>query len=93
MAEGQTLLYIRNTLSQVVPVPEVYGWCKDDSQTFIYMELIDGITLEKSWDNISEDGRIAVCQQLRHIIDTWRGLKQDFAPPFIGEQGTRCFWI
>ncbi|OCK74427.1 phosphotransferase enzyme family protein-like protein [Lepidopterella palustris CBS 459.81] len=85
IAEGQTLLFIRNTLSPVVPVPEVYGWCKHDGQTFIYMELIDGITLEKSWDTITEDGRVSVCQQLRYMVDAWRGLKQDFSPHFIGD--------
>lgn len=85
IAEGQCLLFIRNTLSDIVPVPEVYGWCKDDEQVFIYMELVDGITLEKSWETMTESERMAVCQQLREMINAWRGLKQEFSPPFIGE--------
>ncbi|OAL55171.1 kinase-like protein [Pyrenochaeta sp. DS3sAY3a] len=87
IAEGQCLLFVRNNLSNVVPIPEVYGWCKDDGQVFIYMELVEGITLEKSWEAMAESERMAVCQQLREMINAWRGLKQEFSPPFIGHVG------
>ncbi|KAH7412208.1 kinase-like domain-containing protein [Phaeosphaeria sp. MPI-PUGE-AT-0046c] len=85
--EGQCLLFMRNTLSEVVPVPEVYGWCKDDDQVFIYMELLDGITLEKSWDTMAEGERMSVCQQLHDMDDALRGLKQDSWQPFVGHVG------
>jgi hypothetical protein len=85
VAEGQCLFLVRRTLSQAVPVPEVYGWCKDDGQVFIYMELIDGVTLEKSWETLIEDDRLAICQQLRHMIDAWRSLKHDSTSPLIGK--------
>ncbi|KAH6618833.1 hypothetical protein C7974DRAFT_400979 [Boeremia exigua] len=81
LAEGQCLLFIRNTLSRVVPVPEVYGWCKDGNQVFIYMELVDGITLEKSWDTMIEGEKTSVCQQLHDMVDALGSIKQDF---FIG---------
>ncbi|KAF2258103.1 kinase-like protein [Lojkania enalia] len=87
IAEGQCLLFIRNNLSKAVPVPEVYGWCKDNGQVFIYMELVDGVTLEKSWDAMAQKDRISICQQLRHMVDAWRNLKQNFSPPFIGHVG------
>jgi hypothetical protein len=61
IAEGQCLLFVRSKLSPYVPVPEVYGWCKDDGQVFIYMELVDGITLEKSWEDMKEEDRLTVC--------------------------------
>jgi hypothetical protein len=77
IAEGQCLLFVRSKFSQCVPVPEVYGWCKDDGQVFIYMELIDGVTLEKSWEGMKEEDRLAVCEQLRGMIDAWRGLGCD----------------
>ncbi|KAF2123946.1 kinase-like protein [Dothidotthia symphoricarpi CBS 119687] len=86
IAEAQCLLFIRRTL-QTVPVPEVYGWCKDDNQVFIYMELMDGNTLEKSWEIMVEDDRLAICQQLRHMIDAWRSLENSYDPPFIGHVG------
>jgi hypothetical protein len=77
IAEGQCLLFIRSKLFPYVPVPEVYRWCKDDEQVFIYMELIDGVTLEKSWEGMNEEDRLAVCEQLRRMIDAWRGLGCD----------------
>ncbi|KAH8636030.1 hypothetical protein IG631_07864 [Alternaria alternata] len=49
------------------------------------MELVNGITLEKSWDNMNKEDRIAVCHQLRHMVDAWRNLKQDVKSPFIGK--------
>ena len=85
LAEGQCLLFIRNTLSEVVPVPEVYGWCKDGDQVFIFMELVNGMTLEKSWDTITEGERTSVCQQLHDMVDALRDVKQDCGPPFIGK--------
>ena len=89
VAEAQCLLFIRSQLSQTVPVPEVFGWRKNNNQIFIYMELVDGITLEKRWETMVEDDRLAICQQLRHMIEAWRGLKNGHAPPFIGES-TAC---
>jgi hypothetical protein len=85
LAEGQCLLFIRNTLSEVVPVPEVYGWCKDDDQVFIYMELVEGMTLEKSWNTMIEGEKTSICQELRNMVNAWRGIKQDSWPPFIGK--------
>jgi aminoglycoside phosphotransferase (APT) family kinase protein len=74
---------IRSKLSQHVPVPEVYKWCKDDGQVYIYMEFIDGVTLEKIWDGFNEEDRLAVCEQLRCMVDAWRSLEYDSDPAFI----------
>ncbi|KAH6612114.1 phosphotransferase enzyme family protein-like protein [Boeremia exigua] len=87
IAEGQCLLLIRSKLSQHVPVPEVYKWCKDDGQVFIYMELMNGVTLEKSWDGLDEGDRLAVCEQLRCMIAAWRGLGCTSDLTFIGHIG------
>lgn len=46
VAEAQCLWAVRH-LVPTLPVPELYGWCQDNGQTFIYMQLIDGITLEE----------------------------------------------
>ena len=42
IAEGQCLWMIRACLRDRVPVPEVYGWCRDGEEVFIYMEWIQG---------------------------------------------------
>ena len=81
--EGQCLLALRQLLPGTVPVPEVYGWRKDDGQVFIYMELVNGITLEKSWENMNKEDKIAICHQLRRMVDAWRNLKQDVKSPFV----------
>lgn len=63
VAEGQCLSAPRRALP-AVPVPEVYGWTHDDSQTFIYMELVPGKTLERRWSHLNPAGRVDVCKQL-----------------------------
>jgi hypothetical protein len=85
IAEGQCLMLVHRELSQDVPVPEVYGWCKDDEQVFIYMELIDGVTLETSWEGLNERDRLAICGQLRCMIDAWRNLACASDSAFIGK--------
>jgi hypothetical protein len=86
IAEAQCLLLFRKFLP-AVPVPEVYAWRKDGKQTFIYMELIAGVTLEECWTDLSEVERVAICQELRDMVKSWRKLPQDLISdvPFIGE--------
>ncbi|KAM5361432.1 hypothetical protein ACJZ2D_013122 [Fusarium nematophilum] len=88
--EGHCLVLVKE-LAPTVPVPEVYGWCEHGGQSFIYMELIQGPTLEEIWGDLDEKDRISVCQELRGMVQTWRGLSQDTTeatgatkPPFIG---------
>jgi hypothetical protein len=45
-AEAQCLWAIKRFLPEI-PVPEVYGWCQDGEEVFIYMELVQGVTLEQ----------------------------------------------
>ena len=85
IAESQCLLIVPSKLSQYVPGPEVYGWCKDDGQVFIYMELMDGVTLEKSWEGLNEEDRLAVCKQLRCMVDAWRSLECESDSAFTGK--------
>lgn len=84
VAEGQCLWAIRRLLP-AVPVPEVYGWCREDEQTFIYMELIDGITLEQAWPDLDVEEKYEICIQLHQILGNLRQLRQDPATPFVGK--------
>lgn len=84
VAEEQCLWAIGRFVPDV-PVPEVYGWCRDNSETFIYMQLVGGITLEQSWPDLSVEERLDICKQLRHIVGNLRQLRQDPADQFIGE--------
>ncbi|KAL9127267.1 MAG: hypothetical protein Q9217_003826 [Psora testacea] len=87
LAEGQCLWFIRRYLSRDVPVPEIYGWHKDGDETFLYMELIEGDTLEHRWDSLLEKEKIAICAQLRRITSAWRELRQDSLPEFVAPSG------
>ena len=84
VAEGQCLWSLRRLLADAVPVPEVYGWCRDQNETFIFMELIQGNTLEDRWDELSTAERLDICAQLRRMINSLHKLRQDPADRFIG---------
>jgi aminoglycoside phosphotransferase len=48
IAEGQTLWALRQ-LAPIVPVPEIYGWAQDGDVTYLYMELVQGVTIHGCW--------------------------------------------
>ena len=75
---------IRKVLRYEVPVPEVYGWRVDGSEVFIYMELIQGVTLKERWDTLSDHEKLSICDQLRNIIDSFGRLEQDPEDVFVG---------
>lgn len=87
IAEGQCLWAMKHLLEEKVPVPEVYGWCKDGKDVFIYMELVDGVTLEDRWDSLSTEERIEICKQLDGMMKSLRLLEQDPDDKFIGHIG------
>lgn len=82
-AEGQCLWAIRRTLPSI-PVPEVYGWCRNNNEVFIYMELVDGVTLESVWRDLDLEEKLDICKQLRSMLESLRGLQQDPSDTFIG---------
>ncbi|KAF8249101.1 kinase-like protein [Wilcoxina mikolae CBS 423.85] len=84
-AEGQCMWAIRKLLPTSVPVPEVYGWCYDNDEVFIYMELKPGVTLKERWDELKTPDKEAVCEQLREIFAALRRLVQDPDDVFIGD--------
>ncbi|KAL6306016.1 kinase-like domain-containing protein [Sparassis latifolia] len=86
IAEGQCLWAIRHLLPQV-PVPEVYGWCRDGQDIFIYMQLMPGCTLEERWQTLLPEDKRELCEQLRGIVGSLRRLEQDPSDRFIGHVG------
>ena len=85
-AEGQCLWAIHHHLNACVPVPEIFGWSEDADEVFLYMELIDGDTLEHRWDSLSDIEREKLCAELHHMTEAWRGLQQVSTPAFVGER-------
>lgn len=88
VVEAQTQMMVREKLQGQVTVPEVFGWAEDGAQRFIYMSLIEGSTLQERWEDMSEDERRAVCEELKCAVKAWRTLEQDKHDRYIGEQGT-----
>jgi hypothetical protein len=77
IAEGQCLWAIRHLLHDLVPAPEVYGWCEDE-----------GVTLEERWPDLSTTERQDICRQLRVMVDSMRTLRQPADDQFIGKHTT-----
>ncbi|RVD86917.1 uncharacterized protein DFL_005168 [Arthrobotrys flagrans] len=69
IAEGQTLWAMKEYLPGAVPVPGIYGWHRDeDNVVILYMELVDGVTLEECWQMIEMEEGKAICEQLKGIF-------------------------
>lgn len=66
------------------------GWSSDEDQVFIYMELVNGVTLENRWDSLLTEERIKVCEQLQVILTALRQFEQDPGDQFIGEYSPPC---
>jgi hypothetical protein len=84
-SEAYCLRALRRLLPDEVPVPDVYGWCEDGGEAFIYMELIRGVTLERQWGPLSDQAKKEVCKQLRIAVDGLRKLQQDPSEQFLGK--------
>jgi hypothetical protein len=74
LAEGQYLRTIKSCLQDTVSVPEIYGWCKDGEDTFIYMQLIPRVTLKERWESLIIEEKNTICEELRVMMHHLRRL-------------------
>ena len=84
LSEAQTLHSIHHFLGKRVPVPKVYAFIHDGDDIFLYMELVQGVTLLKCWADLSDEAKIDVCTQLKPMMQALRELEQDPSDSFIG---------
>ncbi|KAF4946988.1 hypothetical protein FGADI_10753 [Fusarium gaditjirri] len=84
IAEGQCLWWLRQHLLSV-PVPEIYGWTEDGGEVFLYMQLVEGVTLEKRWDFLNREDKNGICEQLRAMVVDLRQVKRDSNDEFLGQ--------
>ncbi|KAI1387954.1 uncharacterized protein F4822DRAFT_296931 [Hypoxylon trugodes] len=70
IAEAQCLWYFNRYMKDTVPTPELYGWCRDNGETFIYMELINCGTLEDVWPSLDQEDQNIICEQLRACVES-----------------------
>ncbi|OBS23315.1 hypothetical protein FPOA_03864 [Fusarium poae] len=83
-AELEAQRFVHEQLQGQVPVPEVFAWAEDAGQGFIYMDLIEGDTLQSRFKNMDLTERDDVCAELRSMVNAWRGLTQDDPEPYVG---------
>ncbi|KAL2143330.1 hypothetical protein VTI28DRAFT_10573 [Corynascus sepedonium] len=88
-AEVEAQRYVYQQLKGRVPVPEVMGWAEDAGQGFIYMALVDAPILAARWTRLTEPEKQAICEELKGMVQAWRGLKQDPGDVYIGAVGKR----
>lgn len=85
IVEALNLWMVKKVFHDKVPVPGLFGWRVDDEgYVFIYMELIEGPTLEECW-NLGTVEKRAISDQLSRIAETLRQLEQDPSNQFIGK--------
>ena len=84
LSQGLVLWAIRHYLRGRVPVPEVYGWCRDSGEVFVYMELIEGPTLENIKDTLQRKDLLHIAGQLREVVLAFRSLRQAPGEHFLG---------
>jgi hypothetical protein len=85
VSEAQSLYAIRRLLGKRVPVPEVYAFVHDGDLSFLYLELVQGVTLLECWADMSDKAKIDVCVQLKSMMQALRELEQDPSDSFIGK--------
>ena len=85
LSEAQSLYAVRHFLGKRVPVPEVYAFVHDDNQSFLYMELVQGVTIRECWADLSDDTKMDLCAQLKPMMHALRELEQDPSDSFIGK--------
>ncbi|RHZ56797.1 hypothetical protein CDV55_103555 [Aspergillus turcosus] len=84
--EAVNLWMIKKVFGDEIPVPELFGWRVDDEDyVFIYMELIEGPTLEECWEHLSIIEKKSILDQLSRIIENLRRLEQDPSDQFIDQ--------
>lgn len=91
--EAQSTYAVYHLLNGRVPVPEIFGWRTDGDEKFIYMQYVQGQTLEKAWDSSQLTDRDTIARELRTICDNLRQLEQDPSDKFIGLRRPNTFRV
>ncbi|KAE8153130.1 phosphotransferase enzyme family protein [Aspergillus avenaceus] len=84
VSEAQCLYAVRQLLKGDIPVPEVYGWRTEGDEKYIYMEYVNGTSLEQAWPIMGQEDKASICRELRTIYQCLRQVEQDPEDPFIG---------
>ena len=96
IGEGQCLWACQHLLPGVVPVPEIFGWYTNrevgKDEVFLYMEYVQGITLEDCWSSLSSEDKHTITSQLREMLIRMRQVQQDANDMFLGRRHLLSLW-
>jgi hypothetical protein len=89
-SEAINLWAIRRAFQGLVPMPEVYGWRVlelegKNPEVFIYMQLMQGSTLEQRWPTLSFTEKQTICSDLHAMVSCFRGLRDNESEHVIGK--------
>ena len=65
-------------------MPKIYGWTEDGGEVFLYMQLVEGVALEKRWEILNKEDKTGICYQLRDMVVDLRQVKRDSNDEFLG---------
>lgn len=90
ISEAINLWTIRQVFQDLVPVPEVYGWRVLEREgkrreVYIYMQLMQGPTLEQQWPALSITDKQRICSDLRAMVSCFRSLRDNESEQVIGK--------
>jgi hypothetical protein len=85
VSEGQASRLVSHYLSESVPMPEVCGWDRDGGDVFLYMQLIDGVTLSQRWPSLSMEEKDSICDEIKGVIENLKILRQPDSQSMIGK--------
>ncbi|KAL5343488.1 hypothetical protein BJX70DRAFT_408261 [Aspergillus crustosus] len=62
-AEGQALIYLERYVPQV-PAPRLYAMYRENEQTFLIMQRVPGVQLDKVWSSLTESEKDDIISKL-----------------------------
>ncbi|RVX68097.1 hypothetical protein B0A52_08236 [Exophiala mesophila] len=75
--EAQALAFVKQS-GLNIPVPQLYSSSSSGEIKVIEMQVIEGDTLDKVWDGLTEQERLSYAQQLRQIVTQLHSLEGDY---------------
>lgn len=82
--EGQALLFLEHI---DVPTPRLYAMFKDDGETFLVMEYFEGDSLETLWEDLTDEHKDEIMNELRSIFIRLRKVPCPWPFKFCGIDG------
>jgi hypothetical protein len=91
--EAHCMRMIRMQCGARIPVPEIYGWIREPSNTihphfpevFIYMERIPGVTLNDRLESLTDQEDDYITSQLTEMFKTLREIRQPPNLQYVGK--------